>query len=260
MTDHADHREKTAAYALGVLDDDERRAFEAHLSTCLECAREVREFAEVSGALAEAAEPTEAGAHVREAILARVRNVEGIQRTRTESTSTRWLLMAASVALVASAGYTMALRTRVTRLDSELGAANARLAAAETTMAELRRGADSASRVTVILSSRDMTRVDLAGQAAAPLAGGRAFWSRSRGLVVTTTNLPPAASGKVYQLWMVTAQAKISAGLLVPDERGGAAVVLDSPPGVEPVAIAVTLEPAGGMPAPTGPMYLVGSL
>jgi anti-sigma-K factor RskA len=27
-----------------------------------------------------------------------------------------------------------------------------------------------------------------------------------------------------------------------------------------PTAVAVTIEPAGGVPAPTGPMYLVGSL
>jgi anti-sigma-K factor RskA len=258
MTDHATEREKTGAYALGLLADDERREFEAHLASCLECVREVRELVEAAAALGGSAGAHEPPAHLRAAILAKIgdRGTAGSGR----GDAIRWWLVAASIALVASAGYGSLMRARVAKLGSELDAARVKLAATETTMAGLRRTAASADRLTVILASADITRVDLAGQAVAPLAGGRAFWSRSRGLIVTATNLPPAAADKVYQLWMVTAQAKISAGLFSPDDHGTAAVVVDSPSGVQPVAIAVTLEPAGGVPQPTGPMYLVGSL
>ena len=41
---HDELRELSGGYALGALSDADRRLFEAHLSTCPECAGEVREF------------------------------------------------------------------------------------------------------------------------------------------------------------------------------------------------------------------------
>ena len=95
-------------------------------------------------------------------------------------------------------------------------------------------------------------------QAAQPRASGRAFWSRSHGVMFTATGLPPLPKGKVYQLWVVTKSTPLSAGLLTPDGSGHVMAVADMPPGVEPVAVAVTIEPEGGVPSPTGARYLVG--
>jgi len=112
-----------------------------------------------------------------------------------------------------------------------------------------------------ILAAPDAVRVDLAGQPAAPTASARAFWSRSRGLVITGTNLPQLPSGRSYQLWVVTAQAPISAGLLTPDAQGRVSGTFATPSDIPPpVAMAVTIEPAGGVPAPTGDKFLVGTL
>lgn len=44
-------REHDAAYVLGALSSDDRRAFETHLSTCPECAASVRELAGLPGLL-----------------------------------------------------------------------------------------------------------------------------------------------------------------------------------------------------------------
>jgi anti-sigma-K factor RskA len=78
-------------------------------------------------------------------------------------------------------------------------------------------------------------------------------------MVFTTTNLPLPPPGRVYQVWVVTAQAPVSAGLLTPDSSGRATVFFNTPADIPPpVAVAVTLEPAGGVPAPTGEKYLVG--
>jgi anti-sigma-K factor RskA len=64
----------------------------------------------------------------------------------------------------------------------------------------------------------------------------------------------------VYQLWVLTAApAPISAGLLRPDARGSVTATFETPPTLpNPVAMAVTLEPEGGVPSPTGDKYLVG--
>jgi anti-sigma-K factor RskA len=102
-------------------------------------------------------------------------------------------------------------------------------------------------------------RVELRGQPAAPQAGARAYWSRSRGVYFVASNLPPVPSGKEYQLWFVTPTGPVSASVFKPDDRGGAELIGAVPPGMaDPNAMAVTLEPAGGVPLPTGPFYLVG--
>jgi anti-sigma-K factor RskA len=80
-------------------------------------------------------------------------------------------------------------------------------------------------------------------------------------LVFTGANLPQLPPGRTYQLWVVTAQAPISAGLLRPDAQGGVNGTFATPQDIpQPVAMAVTVEPDGGVRAPTGDKYLVGTL
>ncbi|MFE2253113.1 anti-sigma factor, partial [Streptomyces lavendulae] len=66
--------EATAAYVLDALAEPERAAFEAHLETCPDCAREVREFAATAALLGTAAavEPPPA---LRGAVLRRIREL-----------------------------------------------------------------------------------------------------------------------------------------------------------------------------------------
>lgn len=64
---------QAALYALGALDAEEARAFEAHLEAgCAACAAEVEGFAAAVGELAHAAPPAEPPASVRERLLALV--------------------------------------------------------------------------------------------------------------------------------------------------------------------------------------------
>jgi hypothetical protein len=174
-----------------------------------------------------------------------------------------WLATAASLALVAGLTiYTAQLRTRITGLESELRETRARADAAQQLMMVAQRSATGAQTAVAILTAPDVARVDLAGQQpVSPSASARAFWSRSRGMVFNASNLPPLPAGRTYQLWVVTAQAPISAGLLTPDVQGSVSEVFNTPPDIpQPIAMAVTIEPAGGVPAPTGDKYLVGTL
>jgi hypothetical protein len=174
-----------------------------------------------------------------------------------------WLATAASLALVAGLTiYTAQLRTRITGLESELRDTRARADAAQQRVLVAQRTATGAQTAVAILTAPDVARVDLAGQQpVSPGASARAFWSRSRGMVFNASNLPPLPAGRTYQLWVVTAQAPISAGLLTPDIQGSVSEVFNTPPDIpQPVAMAVTIEPAGGVPAPTGDKYLVGPL
>jgi anti-sigma-K factor RskA len=257
--EHQALRELSGAYALGALSEEERRIFEAHLTFCPECAREAAELCDAAAALGGLAEMRQPPAHIRARVMAATRT-DARPTGAKAITPPTWLLVAASVALVLVSGYAALLRARIAVLEADLQSARARTSAVEYQVADLRRAVSATSRVTDILSAPDLARIDLSGQPPADGATGRAYWSRSRGLIFTATNLPPLAPDRVYQLWMVTAQSKISAGLLSIDRAGRGTAVADTPPDLQPVAVAVTLEPAGGVPAPTGAIYLVGTL
>ena len=117
-----------------------------------------------------------------------------------------------------------------------------------------------ASRDSLIagLTGRDVAVMTLTTSGTrAPFA--RMFWDRATNRwTFVAHDMPGLPSGKTYQLWLVTASAKISAGTFEP--RNGDAVVratyalhADSLK-----AIAVTEEPAGGVPQPTGRMVIAG--
>ncbi|MEP6915779.1 MAG: anti-sigma factor [Acidobacteriota bacterium] len=236
--DHDSLREQSGAYALGLLTLSERREFEAHLETCAECREELRELAMVTESLGRMVVPREPPAGLRDRVMHAVAapTAPARSRPRRMSAAPAWLLLAASLGLMAVGLYAAVLHQRVRQSEA------------------------LARRTELILAAADVKRVDLAGQDAAPNASGRAFWSRSRGVMFTATGLPPLPKGKVYQLWVVTGSAPLSAGLLTPDAAGHAAAVADMPPDVVPVAVAVTIEPEGGVPSPTGAKYLVGAV
>ncbi len=173
-----------------------------------------------------------------------------------------WLATAASLALAAGLTiYTLQLRSRITALEGELRETRDRADATGRQMADAQRAAAVAQTSVAVLTAPDVARIDLAGQTVAPKASARAFWSRSRGMVFTAANLPPLPAGRTYQLWVVTAKAPISAGLLTPNAAGNVSETISTPQDLpQPVAMAVTIEPAGGVPAPTGEKYLVGVL
>ena len=172
--------------------------------------------------------------------------------------------MGARGALALAAGptiYTVQLRQRSAGPETELRDTRLRADAAQLQMADAQRTAAGAQSAVAILTAADVARVDLAGQQPSPNASARAFWSRSRGMVFNASNLPPVPAGQTYQLWVVTAKGPISAGLLTPDAQGSVSAVFSTPADIpQPVAMAVTLEKAGGVPAPLGDRYLIGTV
>jgi Anti-sigma-K factor rskA len=124
---------------------------------------------------------------------------------------------------------------------------------ADRQIAEARQLAQRAETVGVILTAPDLVRFNLtSAETVGPSA--QLLWSRTRGLVLSGSRLPAAPPESTYQLWLVTSTQSVGAGLFVPDEAGRATLVVDAPPRVigPVVGAAVTVEPSGGRPAPSG--------
>ncbi|HJZ13102.1 MAG TPA: anti-sigma factor, partial [Acidobacteriota bacterium] len=65
--------------------------------------------------------------------------------------------------------------------------------------------------------------------------------------------------GKSYQLWAIGNQGPVSAGVFAPDIAGSAVITIFMVKETESVLqFAVTIEPKGGVPQPTGSMVLAG--
>lgn len=171
-----------------------------------------------------------------------------------------WLAAAASALLAMGLGwYALQLRSDVERLQADLQVSEARLVEAQVEGRSNRTRLARVQAQTAILSADDLRRVDLAGQPGAPQAVARAFWSRARGLVLTTARLPALPAGRTYQLWVLTSGAPISAGVFRPDDAGGSSMIFDTPASLPaPDGMAVSIEPEGGVPAPTGDIVLMG--
>ena len=273
-TSHDAWRDDAGLYALGALAEKDRDAFEAHLATCPECAAEVRALEGVVTALPYAAPLVDPPAALRSRVL----TAAGAPQTSFRSMITEppwthfsvrrkhisvnvaWLAAAALLVVsVALGAYAVTLRQRVGGLEGQLREAVSRLDLTEQRLADATRAAERAQMRMAVLTSPDLKEVSLKGQPAAPSAAGRAFWSRSNGLLFAANDLPPLPAGRTYQLWFLTPGAPVSAGLIKPDQNGRIAAAFDTPPGTpDPTGIAVSIEPEGGVPAPTGAIYLAG--
>jgi anti-sigma-K factor RskA len=260
---HGDVKDDASAYALGVLDPDDRASFEAHLAGCDECAAEVRSLRRVATALAgTVSQPIPPPALRRRVLdsLATRPAIGGMSRT-AERLQRTWLPLAAALIVAVGAGtYAARLQTRVADLEAQLQQARVQASTADRAEADARRVSAELQLSMGVLAAPDLVRIDLAGQPAAPQARGRALWSRARGMVFTAFALPPPPAGRVYQVWVVTQPGPVSAGLLMPDVAGGGVTFFETAPDMPaPTAVAVTIEPAGGLAAPTGALYLIGA-
>ena len=105
-----------------------------------------------------------------------------------------------------------------------------------------------------------MRSVVLAGLGPTPGAAGHTYINpQTRDALFYAFNLPRLHEEKTYQLWFIADGKPVSAGVFGVDERGTARVRVEKVADVKDIqAWAVTIEPRGGVPQPTGAMVLKG--
>ncbi len=117
------------------------------------------------------------------------------------------------------------------------------------------------ARINEVISAEGNRQITLAGQTPAPTSKAIVYWDTKANQWLVSAELPSVPEGKVYQLWYVTADAKISAGLIKPNPSGHAFVEITLPKDLNNLAAAaITLEPEGGSTQPTMPIYTLGTI
>ncbi|MDX2294912.1 MULTISPECIES: anti-sigma factor [Streptomyces] len=247
MNHHAtDAHTLAAAYALGALDDDERKDFDAHLKTCEACRQEAAEFQATTARLAAAvAQPPPPAAKAQ--VMAAIDGVRqlpprvpaagaapvlgGILRRRAVS-----LALAASVAAVALGGVAVWQRQNGQELEQQARQAQQQL-----------------DVVSAVLAAPDAQTVH--GKAANGALTTVVSSEQRNQAVFTAANLPAAGVGKTYQLWLDHDGTMLPAGLI---DHDGTVILAGNP--ADAGAVGLTLEPDGGSPQPTTDPLLLMAL
>ena len=117
-------------------------------------------------------------------------------------------------------------------------------------------------RLISLLSAPALRVLDLQGTEQGAGASGRALLANNNTLIFYGSGLPSLPAGRTYQLWLMKdrGRAVTSGGIFQPDASRAAILTVDHAQGVADVrALAVTEEPAGGVPLPTGHKILIGT-
>ena len=272
--------DRLPAYALGALEGEERAELEAHLATgCPRCAALLTGWEADLAALAAQAPEVQPSDVTRSRLLRRVRveaesqtvspgPVPSPDRPPRRSGLAVWALAASIVAVAFSLGALWSqlrisgdvdsLARERDRVERELAQVRDELSRARSELTGLRTHVERLAVSVQTLGGGGRTFV-LAGLEGAPQAGGAAFVDPRTGRAVFHAyGLPPAPSDKTYQLWWIAEGQPVSAGVFEVDETGSASLEIEAVPPEDIDLWAVTVEPAGGVPQPTGAMVLRG--
>lgn len=239
---HEEFESIAALDALGIASGRELAALRLHLAGCHPCRVARRELGQATAMFAMALAPIPPPAHVRARVMAEV---------SPESRSNRWWLATAATLFLALWGWR--------ELDFRAGLKRETTQRAEIARLQQQNGRLSAE--IAALASAGTRTIALSGQEIAPAASAKVFLEpdRRRALVFFH-DLPANPGDKSYQLWIIRAdQPKpMSAGIFDVTESGKASIVIENlPVETELKALAVTLEPKGGVAQPTNTRFYV---
>jgi anti-sigma-K factor RskA len=176
-----------------------------------------------------------------------------VKSRRAESNTVRWMLIAASVLLAIGFGYLFKRNADLAHKLDALAKERDRL---------LRVVAEGGRQGDNTVTPRNRV-IELVGEEI-PQANATVVWdTKAQQWAICIFDLPAPPSDKDYQLWYVTKNSsKISAAVFRTDSKGRTILKLTLPPDASAglAATAVTLEPRGGSPQPTGKFYLKASI
>ena len=242
---------EVGALALGALPSDEARLVRAHVENCPVCSAEFDAMTMVVTAMSTAPRggvmAPARSAEIRGRLMARA--AEGGARKSSDKFS-RMFVIAAAVAMIAlGLGY---YNQHAARQELIASAARRDLVIAALNALVRERDAEIAA-----ITGPTVSVMELSSTGTHPPTA-RMFWDKATNRwTLFAHGLPAPKAGRTYELWLVTADKKIPAGIFKP--RGDGSAVVRATYAMQPAdlkAIAITDEPDGGVSAPTGAVVL----
>jgi anti-sigma-K factor RskA len=254
-------------YSFGTLPEGETAAVKAHVAVCRECSAKLAEALGNIAVLALAVEQETPPPAASDRLFARIAAERGATEPVVEAVGGRefgrqvkrprgnwwnWVLVPAFTVV---ALFCAVLYRENHILTGELR--DARRVAADFERERLH-----VMGLVNALSAKDTETIRLAStKDGIPGSAAVVRYNKRLGRVIYSAEVPELPAEKVYQMWLVpTSGAPISAGTFL---AGGARRTEpwegEVPANSEPKAFAVTVEPSGGVPKPTGKIILLGA-
>ena len=228
----SEYEDLAAPYVLGALEPEERSRYEAHLLECTECSAMVNDLAQGVIALDQAL-AVEPPSDLRSRVLGGISSTTDapvIELALRRRPLWRLTWVAAAMLVVLLGGLAL---FNPNPLDQLMAAADAR---------------------TVELSVHE------AFTAPPPPEAQVIFSPSEEAAAVEFSGLASPEDGNTYQLWLIDeGEPPLPAGVFVPDEEGEATVLLQGEARSGQL-VAITSEPAGGLPAPSGEVLFSAEL
>jgi anti-sigma-K factor RskA len=255
MTSAHANPEDLDLYALGALDGEDKQTLESHLHACPHCQQQLAAARQRTALVGLAAPAVTPPPQVKSALMEKVQAEKRSPAPQTDPLKTRkkrWGLrfsfgFGLAAAVLAFATYELA------KQDLDRGKQLKQL------QAQIAQDAAALQAMGQVTGAPDSTQITLLEQPGGPPGQAHVLYNARMGLAVYSGQIAPAPADKSYQLWLVPASGSpVDAGLVDANQQNGA-VVVRLTPGLTAKAFAVTLEPLGGRPQPTGPKVLVGA-
>jgi anti-sigma-K factor RskA len=273
MNAHPTREEDFDLYALGALEGDEKLAIESHLVSCAACTEKLAEARGRIALLALAAPQVAPSAAVKQRLMQQVRadaesspaaraphgtpsRMAPREPDRASGFFDRWRGAVLVPAFAVLAIATVLLWRENRDVNRELNELRYSMLQQQI---QLQLQLQDARQAADMIASHDTVTVSLAQQPGMPAGAAHVMYNAKMGMLMYDGELAPAPAAKSYQLWLVPADGKpINAGVFNPVSGHADHWMMKLPQGIAAKEFAVSLEPAGGMPQPTGPMVLIG--
>lgn len=252
-------------YALDALTDEERELVESYLADHPEAREQMNDLHSGASALPYGILPVEPPRQVKEALMARV-NADAEARVRSSAKTSHqpsrrgirfdnlfqmFSLGAAAVAII----WVIVLNAQVSRLQNEIAGLHDTLAAQSNSLEQIIANLPKSPPSNVITVSLKGTNVQ-------PDAHGQLIADpKEQSAVLVISGLPKLEPNRTYQVWLISGGGPVSAGLLSIDENGQGVVIVTSNESIGSFkSLAISVEPQGGSPLPTGDIVVSNDL
>jgi anti-sigma-K factor RskA len=224
--------ELTAAYALNALDPESEREYEDHLRRCPRCREDLASLQEAAGALAFGVETPEPPKGLRDRIVDQAR----AERSNVVPLRRRLIVPTLTAAAAAAAGVAIGLGIWGATLSGDLDEERALVVQRDEVLA--------------LAFQPDTSHFPVSG------ANGMLVVASSGDAALVLSDLAAAPEGKTYEAWVIEEDSAPQPAGLFAGGEGGSIVRLTEPVPAG-ATVAVTLEPAGGVEAPTSEPLVV---
>ncbi|GJM15775.1 MAG: hypothetical protein DHS20C13_11020 [Thermodesulfobacteriota bacterium] len=263
--------ELISAYTLGVLDGNELKELEDYIRKNPGVYQElINENEAVFSQLAYVLKVSSPRPGLRNELLSDIQKEKKVYEIETkppfwQRLQPLWLGLGSAVAailIISLFTYSSSLNNTVKEQQAKISNLEALISEKDSELALLQEEFGSQSEMLAFLDNPEVVIINLVKTEPNLKAVARVLWNPGDDeALFYGINLPEVPEGKTYQLWAIAGEKPESLGVFNVDNHGNNVHLIKSLSNFGDIGtFAVSLEPAGGVPLPTGKVYLAGEI